>query len=298
MKVSFIVPCRDKAAFVEKTLRSVLAQSFSPMEIVFSDQGSVDGTFDIIKTVAASYSGPNTIRILECPDTSRKGMAGLNDHLNWLHKQITGDIVIMCSADDLNHPDRALHTVKAFEEHNPSYVGTCVMYCDPDGSVQAVTDYGLKDRFVDPVDNVTGMVGSSASSAWSRDLYEKYGPLRNIESQDVLLPFFATLERGIYYMAVALHTHIYHASMDNTGMSGVMRALKTEDEKIAYAECNNYHDASNWMAIIRRLLEYGIELEDDLFKATFDKALGASMGWAVARDRVTMSRLEPKAMRV
>src|SRR4051794_13148038 len=124
MKVSFICPVRNKAQHVKKTIQSILAQRYSPMEIVISDQMSTDGSLDIIKDVVAKYDGPNRVRILQCEDTSHKGMIGLNNHLNFLDTQIEGDIVIMCSADDLNHPDRVSHTVRAFEEHNPSYVNT------------------------------------------------------------------------------------------------------------------------------------------------------------------------------
>lgn len=334
MKVSFIVPCRNKAGFVARTVESVLAQTYSPMEIVLSDQGSTDGTYEIIKNLADAYKGPNTVRVLQCPLTEYSGMAGLNQHLNWLDTQIEGDIVIMCSADDLNHPDRAKYTVEAFEKHNPSYVGTCVQYLQADLTHQGeVTAYGFVDGemnrpdcFVDPVENIKDMIGSSASSAWARDLFKKYGPLRNVESQDILLPFFATLERGLFYVNRVLHAYVRHANTNNTGLGGVVLAAtnrvaelaekvmalpeglerqKLENEWLAAKnmehasiETNNYHFTSNFFAIIRRVQEMGIHLTPELDTALLSKALDGGGIWTLARDNITMMRVEPKAMRV
>lgn len=316
-KVSFIVPCRDKEKFIADTVHTVLRQTYSPMEIVLSDQGSVDDSLAIMKKLAAEYDGPNKVRVLECPDTETKGMAGLNNHLNWLDTQIEGDIVIMCSADDLNHPERVEHTVRAFEDHDPSYVGTMVQYLNPDfkenkNSEVQVTSYGDVDRWVDPVDNVEKLVGSSASSAWSRDLFTKYGPMKGIESQDVLLPFFATIERGLYYVAKPLHAYIKWANENNTGLEGVMRAMqnkealaKTEEEKriargevAASIELVNFHCTSNWFAIMRRLAFDKTPIETKLQEAIFNKAIEYTNIWCLSRDSLILNKFQPQAMRV
>lgn len=300
MKVSFIVPCRDKAKFVGDTVKSVLAQSYSPMEIILSDQGSTDGTLEILQTLAGEYKGPNTVRVLQCPDTEYRGMAGLNNHLNWLHTQITGDIVIMCSADDLNHPERALRTVEAFERFNPSYVGTCVQYCDNEGKFtgEITAMPSTKEGFVNPVENINTLIGSSASSSWSRDLFDKYGPLRAIESQDITLPFLATLERGLYYIPEPLHAYFRRADENNTGMEGVVRAAKDDDERAALTETCNYHFSSIFMTLLRRVEEYQINLTQEVFEALINKLIYAVNIWTLSRDRVTMLRIQPRAMKV
>ena len=333
VKVSFIVPCRNKAWFVARTVETVLAQTYSPMEIVLSDQGSEDGTYEILKDMAGKYTGENTVRVLQCPHTEYRGMAGLNTHLNWLHDQIEGDIVIMCSADDLNHPDRVKHTVEAFERHNPSYVGTAVEYLDENCKSRGeITAYGIidgnlarEDGFVDPVQNVRDIIGSSASSAWARDLYSKYGPLRGVESQDVLLPFFATIERGLFYVNKPLHAYVRHANIDNTGLEGVVRAASkvvagieeklklASDEKekeelrkqweaakakeFATVEVNNYHYTSNYFAILRRIQQMNLQVQQELMHELLQKAVDGGAIWALSRDNVTMLRTPPLAMR-
>lgn len=301
-KVSFIVPCRDKAKHVASCVRSVLAQTYSPMEIVLSDQGSTDGTLEIIKRLAADYDGPNTVRVIECPDVGYRGMAGLNVHLNWIHTQIDGDLVINCAADDLNAPARVERTVQAWKEFHPSFIGTCVEYHDPEAqklvgyTAQISTSDG--DGWVDPVENITKLVGSSASSCWARDLWDKYAPLIGIESQDVLLPFFATLERGLYYISEPLHAYLQHADVNNTGLTGVLRAAKTPEEDLAAREIINFHVTSNWFAILRRCQEMKISLTPELEHTLCETALTNANMWAMSRDFAVMNRVTPITMRV
>lgn len=301
-KVSFIVPARNKAQYVAETVKTVLAQTYSPMEIILSDQGSTDDTFAIMKQLADEYKGPNTVRVVQCPDTEFKGMAGLNRHLNWLHEEvITGDLVIMCSADDMNHPDRVKFTVEAFETHNPSYIGTCVQYLNADmsfnGEITARSGEQV-DGFIDPLENINGMVGSSASSAWARDLYKKYGPLEGVESQDITLPFFGSIERGLYYIATPLHAYVRRADPDNTGMEGVVRSAKTKDEEHALVEVCNYHFASIFMTLLRRVQEMKINLTQPMFEALANKLIYATSIWTLSRDNLTLLRIEPRLMKV
>jgi hypothetical protein len=250
-----------------------------------------------MKELADAYTGPNTVRVLQCPDTDFKGMAGLNMHLNWLHTQITGDLVIMCSADDLNHPDRAKFTVATWLEHNPSYIGTCVQYHEEDGSCNSTTkDYPR--GWVDPVLNLDEIVGSSASSAWSRDLFDKYGPLRGVESQDILLPFFGTLERGLYYIPEQLHAYCKRADENNTGLEGVVRSAKTPEESHIWTETCNWHYTSNWYAIFRRCQEMNINVTQEVYDALVRRCIEGGNIWSISRDNVTMLRLQPRCMKV
>src|SRR5579863_2340313 len=284
MNVSFIVPCRDKAPFVEDCVRSVLMQTYAPFEIVLSDQGSTDGTLAILEQLAAEYNGPNEVRVLRCPDTELRGMAGLNRHYAWLHQRISGDIVIACSADDTVYPDRVTHTVEAFREFNPSYVGTGLQYERPDGSVIGETDFPKRaSRRIGMAEAIEHDIGSSASGAWSRDLWERHGPLQGIESQDVVLPMMAMVERGYYYVDEVLHRYVAHADPANTGMEGQMRAASGSPEMLRLVEVNNFHHAYNWLALWRRMKPFLAALAEADRKALLDRVMDRCRGWSDAR---------------
>jgi glycosyltransferase involved in cell wall biosynthesis len=294
MRISFIVPCRDKEQHVAATVRSVLAQSYSPMEIVLSDQGSEDATLAIIEDLAAGYDGPNTVRVLRCPELARRGMPGLNAHLNWLDTQIEGDIVIGCSADDLNHPDRTKHTVRAFEEFNPSYVNTVVHYCDPDGRNAGFTTIpDQRDRWLGVEETIRHQIGSCGSPAWARDLYQKHGPLVGYEQQDMILPMMALFERGIYFIDKPLHTYISHASLSNTGFQGQIKAARDEKHRAQLIEMNNFAHVRNWTSVLARWQrEEGwlerLGSEPGSYDALMQKIGETAYAWGMMREALIM----------
>ena len=51
----------NQARFIRQAVESALAQTFSPMEILLSDDCSTDGTFEIIQEVVKGYSGHHNV---------------------------------------------------------------------------------------------------------------------------------------------------------------------------------------------------------------------------------------------
>src|SRR3989304_4825647 len=138
MKVSCFVPVHNKAFFVAETIKSVLIQSY-PCEIILSDQGSTDDSLRILHRLAAGYNGPHTVRVVQCPHTEIKGLAGFNIHLNWLMTQTDADLIIIVSADDLCHPDRVKGTVVVYEQCKPSLIEGLVQFLKPDMTYEGTT---------------------------------------------------------------------------------------------------------------------------------------------------------------
>ena len=165
MKTAFVIPCRNKVKYVARACQSVLDQTY-PCEIIFSDQGSTDGSFEMIQLISRNTQA----KVLRCPETDPVGMAGLNAHLHWIVQQTDADIILVCSADDWNHPQRAERVVEIFQKHNADYVGTGVDFVtDQDGEFKSVgiTAYGT-EGFVPPKTIIDSLVGGSSSTAFKR----------------------------------------------------------------------------------------------------------------------------------
>ena len=47
--------------FVEDTVAGALSQTYPNLEIIFSDDNSPDGTFDILKKAVEGYKGPHKV---------------------------------------------------------------------------------------------------------------------------------------------------------------------------------------------------------------------------------------------
>lgn len=92
-RVSVLITCYNYEAYVAQAIDSVLAQSRPPDEILVVDDGSSDGSVDVIQ----GYG--DKVRLLEQPNQGQIAAT------NYLYAHSTGDIVMFLDADDLLAPD-------------------------------------------------------------------------------------------------------------------------------------------------------------------------------------------------
>jgi poly-beta-1,6-N-acetyl-D-glucosamine synthase len=68
-----ITPARNEAAFIELTIRSVVAQTIKPVRWIIVSDGSTDGTDDIVKRYQADHPW---IELLRMPERQERHFAG------------------------------------------------------------------------------------------------------------------------------------------------------------------------------------------------------------------------------
>lgn len=114
--VSIVVPAYQNAAFIESTVASALSQTFTDFELVISDHGSTDGTWDVLQ----QYASDSRVRLLRTE-------AGGGAVRNWsrVSDAAEGRYLKLLCGDDLIYPDCLALQVAALEEH-PSAVLTSV----------------------------------------------------------------------------------------------------------------------------------------------------------------------------
>jgi glycosyltransferase involved in cell wall biosynthesis len=88
-RFSVIIPLYNKEAEVERTIRSVLAQSYPPLEIVVVDDGSTDRSAQIVEAV-----GSPLVRLIRQPN------AGETAARNRAMTEAQGDYFALIDADD------------------------------------------------------------------------------------------------------------------------------------------------------------------------------------------------------
>jgi glycosyltransferase involved in cell wall biosynthesis len=97
VRVSVLLPVRDAAGTLAACLRSLRAQTLREHEVVAVDDGSADGSLDVLREFA--LLDPR-VRIV------RTGRRGLVSALNTSLDTAGGELVARMDADDIAHPDR------------------------------------------------------------------------------------------------------------------------------------------------------------------------------------------------
>ena len=94
VKISVVIPCYNAEKFIGKAIESVLSQTYSPHEIIVVDDGSTDGSVDVIK----KYE--NKIILLQQENKGR-----VESRKRGFYRA-TGEWVALLDADDYWHPKK------------------------------------------------------------------------------------------------------------------------------------------------------------------------------------------------
>lgn len=166
-RVTVITPSLNQAAFIERTIRSVLDQGYGNLEYMVIDGGSTDGTTDILER----YSD----RLAYWVSEADRGQAHA---INKGIARATGDLVTYINSDDFHLPG-AVQALAEPLSSDPSIVwsvGVC-RYENPDGSLERLW---FPDRPPRPRRQIveSGWYVPQASSLWRRDVFDRHGLLR------------------------------------------------------------------------------------------------------------------------
>jgi glycosyltransferase involved in cell wall biosynthesis len=126
-KVSVIMGAyRPDPVMLKKAVESILAQTYGNLEFLICDDGSNDGTWDILQRLAAN---DGRVRLLRHQDNR-----GLAAALNTCIAQAEGAFVARQDADDISHPARLQKQLDYLREHpDLAYAGCNLNYYDSGG---------------------------------------------------------------------------------------------------------------------------------------------------------------------
>lgn len=123
-KVSVIMATYNCEKTIEKAIDSILAQTYTNWIMIICDDGSTDGTMEILNRYAAEY--PNRFLILQNAENKK-----LPFSLNRCLAHVETELVARMDGDDWSTPDRFQKQVEFLLKH-PEYdlVGTGVAVSD------------------------------------------------------------------------------------------------------------------------------------------------------------------------
>lgn len=105
-KVTVLMPTFQSARYLQETLDSILRQSFRDFEILVVDDGSTDGTLEIVQRIRDV-----PVRVVS---GHRKGLA---DALNLGIREAQGEYIARIDSDDLMVPERLMKQVAYMDSH-------------------------------------------------------------------------------------------------------------------------------------------------------------------------------------
>ncbi len=166
MRVSIFVPVRNNVKGLRRCLESIVAQTYSDIEVVVSDCKSTDGTIDVLREFEARLGDRLVWR------SEQDGGAG--EAMNWSIKHASGDWMLMLGADDmLAGSDVITELSRVFASAAPArriIVGHVVMVDESGRTIEA-----LDKPWSVPYLPENGR--SFSAFLWHRSLFAECGPI-------------------------------------------------------------------------------------------------------------------------
>jgi len=127
-RVSVLMTVYNAAAYLRDSVGSILAQTFPDWELIVVDDGSTDGSREVL----ASYSDPR-VRVFALPTN-----IGRTPALRHAFSHVRGEYIAVLDADDISRPERLEKQVSYLDRHPDTVlVGTWAEFFGDDGRIIA-----------------------------------------------------------------------------------------------------------------------------------------------------------------
>lgn len=193
--LSFVVSCYNQEAFIEEAIAGALAQTYSPLEIIISDDCSKDRTFALAREAVAGYTGPHIVRL-----NRNDQNLGIGGNVNRAMDFCRGELILLADGDDVSLPTRTEVTYQAWEQFGKGPTSVCLTYTTitKDGVEQGTGGLRGDPNDARPLKTLDGDLLNflstrkpavcGCSHAWTPELFRYFGPL-NSDLEDLVLSF-------------------------------------------------------------------------------------------------------------
>lgn len=176
-RVSVYFITYNQEAFVKTSLQSILQQTYTPLEIIISDDASTDQTFPIIQQVVADYQGPHTLVV-----TQNACNLGIAENINKVWRMAQGELVVNATGSDISMPERVAELVRVWQA-DPAVYAVCSAVTQIDEHGRVIKNKSIrkwhKTEHAAIMSDQFYWIGSSA--AYSRALYLRFGDMHGVE---------------------------------------------------------------------------------------------------------------------
>jgi len=263
--ISFVLFAYKQESFIREAVEGALSQTYSPLEIILSDDCSPDRTFEIMQEMVDSYSGPHKI-ILNRNEKNR----GLGQHFNRVMDMAKGELIVMAAGDDISLPNRTEDLVNEWITFdNPSGIFSDIININVHGISQEFKHtswFDIKKKSIERLpakkigciyisDPYFSLLGGAA--AWSKKCWNQFGPLMpDVVNEDNVMGFRSALSDGLIFLdkkLVKYRTHDSNISNIEGSIQFNDKELTTPDEYMQMEE-NIVRSAGRHYTIFKNIL--------------------------------------------
>jgi glycosyltransferase involved in cell wall biosynthesis len=216
--VTFAVFAYNQARFVREAVAAALAQTYSPLQVILSDDCSKDETFALMEAMAAQYRGPHRVVLNRNPKNLNIG-----GHINRVMELVEGELVVPAAADDVSEVHRTEVVVERWLASGKTAMSlhSATRHIDEEGRDLGVKPFQNPEKLSDRegiARHAYSVLG--ASHCWAREIFSRFGPLLpEVVNEDVALPFRSALLGHVAYIEEPLVRYRVNQSLwhDNRG---------------------------------------------------------------------------------
>jgi len=204
--VTILMLTYKSESYVREALQSALAQTYSPIEILVSDDTSPDDTWKVLTEESEVYDGPHQLS-LHRNETNLGPMANYNASV----ARAKGELIVECHGDDISDPRRVEKIVDAWLASGRTTTCFFSGFEPIDGDGNRIEAHApcfsipLRKGIVATQYLAEGGAVIAAVSAYTRRVSSDFGPVEEaLFAWDRVVPFRAALLGDVVHIAEPL----------------------------------------------------------------------------------------------
>jgi glycosyltransferase involved in cell wall biosynthesis len=207
--ITFALIAYNQEQFIAEAAQGAFSQTYSPLEVIISDDCSSDRTFEIMQEMAAVYQGAHTIVL-----NRNERNLGLIGNINRVMEIVQGELIVIAAGDDISLPERTekLYQSYAASQRQAHSLFSRAIRIDSEGNQLGTEEISYSPNRFDleyMAEHQISVPGST--QAWSRKIFDTFGPIdTRLISEDVIIPFRAALLGKIAFVDQPLIYRRHH----------------------------------------------------------------------------------------
>lgn len=252
--VTFALFAYNQEKYIQEAVAGALAQTYSPLQIILSDDCSSDRTFGIMQEMVEGYSGPHEIVL-----NKNQHNLGVGGHVNRIMELADGELIVAAAGDDISVDSRTAVLVDYWLLHGrPAALCSDCYVVDEFSSLVQIGESWLEKFSVGHSKEKSALIEDyietqkpallGCTEAWSIRVFDYFGELSpQAWFEDNALSLRAWIMGGIVFIPVCLVYYRQHSNNICHRKFVVDRSCsgfkKLEIERSTYSE--------RWVSLLR-----------------------------------------------